>query len=64
MKIEQRECVSKDNPNKFCKLIDYCTCSISALEPDDNCGIHGHPEIKCMYCGRYIKFAWEETDAN
>jgi hypothetical protein len=31
-----------------------CSCSGSALEPDENCHIHGHPATNvCPYCGRF-----------
>ena len=38
-----------------CKKADWCICSISALEPNDNCPLHGHPwPPKCAECGKFM----------
>lgn len=30
-----------------------CSCSSVALEPDENCGVHGYPDPRrCPYCGQ------------
>jgi hypothetical protein len=32
-----------------------CCCSIQALEPDEQCPIHGHPtRFPCVECGRFL----------
>lgn len=44
-----------NNEKHVCKPLEYCMCSINALEPDENCSIHGidlHP--RCV-CGRFVK---------
>ena len=40
-----------------CKESNYCICSQFALEPNENCPIHGAGEYppRCMYCGEFIK---------
>ena len=40
-----------------CKEIPYCTCSLIADEPDENCFIHGIGPWppRCHYCGRFVK---------
>jgi hypothetical protein len=38
-----------------------CCCSITALEPDDDCPLHGYPfPPRCEICGRYMK--WPKTN--
>jgi hypothetical protein len=41
-----------------CKVIDYCICSSQALEPDENCPIHGYGiwPPRCMHCGKFMKW--------
>lgn len=40
-----------------CEYPDTCCCSISALEPDDDCPIHsfGPPIDRCKHCGRFMR---------
>jgi len=50
----------KVHPNDKCELPSGCYCSISALEPDDDCPTHGHnPHNKCQYCGKFMKLKQE-----
>lgn len=38
-----------------CKEAEYCICSTLALEPNENCPLHGHPyPPRCATCGRFI----------
>ena len=40
-----------------CREVLFCSCSLMADEPDENCSIHGinlQPP-RCHYCGRFIK---------
>jgi hypothetical protein len=40
----------------ICKPLDpYCVCSIVALEPDEQCPIHGVEYPKRCKCGRFVK---------
>lgn len=32
-----------------------CSCYTGALEPNDNCPIHGYPLERCSYCGQFMK---------
>jgi len=32
-----------------------CCCSVQALEPDEDCPIHGYPYPPRCDCGRFIK---------
>lgn len=35
----------------------YCKCSVTALEPNDKCWLHGCPLItKCPYCGSFRSY--------
>ena len=49
-----RACKSKHNDE--CKVIHYCRCSMLALEPNEDCPIHGCGPYteKCGYCGRFM----------
>lgn len=43
--------------NHICSESKYCCCSVQALEPDDQCPLHGHPwPPRCEACGRYTKW--------
>jgi hypothetical protein len=50
----------------ICAQKKYCICSIGALEPDDNCPLHGHANNppKCDTCGRFIKRTLAEGAVN
>lgn len=37
-----------------CKQERTCKCYSQALEPNDNCPIHGYPIPRCD-CGRFVK---------
>lgn len=42
--------------NHICKALDYCVCSVIALEPHEDCPIHGYPlGNRCNDCGRFMK---------
>ena len=43
--------------NHTCVESDTCTCSIVALEPNDNCPIHGCGEWppRCKICGKFLR---------
>lgn len=46
----------------ICKEIDYCTCNIEALEPNEKCPIHSGYRPwppRCYICGRFMKFEKE-----
>lgn len=40
-----------------CRRDDVCCCNSMALEPDENCPVHGHGEwpLRCVDCGRFMK---------
>lgn len=40
-----------------CYPPDYCFCDSQALEPDEECPIHGIPKPidNCMVCGRFVR---------
>ena len=40
-----------------CKEDRSCICSPTALEPDEDCPVHGYPPFprKCVVCGKYLK---------
>lgn len=52
------------NPLTKCahKEADYCVCDSQALEPNDECPIHGAGEFppRCMYCGCFMP--WPKFD--
>jgi len=41
-----------------CKRPNTCQCSLTALEPNENCPIHGIGEWppRCAICGRFMKW--------
>lgn len=43
--------------NHLCFFDMSCICYTLALEPDENCPIHGYPSYsnKCSECGRFFK---------
>lgn len=42
--------------NHKCKELKYCICSSTALEPDEDCPIHGFgPGIPRCSCGKFVK---------
>ncbi len=45
-----------------CKVSNACCCYIGALQPEDNCPMHGCGEWppRCMYCGKFIKWTTAE----
>lgn len=41
----------------FCKELDYCICGQTAIEPNEDCPVHGagtYPK-RCTICGRFLK---------
>lgn len=45
---------NKKNKHK-CKELIYCYCDLQALEPDENCPIHGFgPSIPRCSCGKFV----------
>ncbi len=49
-----------DTPPHICKPSHTCCCSIQALEPHDECPIHGYPSYprRCD-CGKFVKVKGE-----
>jgi hypothetical protein len=47
-----------------CKEIPYCSCSMIADEPDENCYIHGsgHWPPRCSICGKFLKWTSREEE--
>lgn len=45
-----------------CERPNWCRCNLDALEPNEDCPIHGCGEFppRCMYCGRFMK--WKERE--
>jgi hypothetical protein len=43
-----------------CKKANYCSCSSQALEPDEDCGVHGVPDDRCAECGKFMPKKKEE----
>jgi len=40
----------------ICKEIDYCMCYSLALEPDEQCPVHGNPwPHRCAICGKFMR---------
>lgn len=47
------------------KKSDVCTCSLLAMEPDEQCPIHGYPwPPRCAECGQYMKWQVDTLDKN
>lgn len=41
-----------------CQEQNWCSCSSTALEPDDNCPLHGYPwPPRCEICGQFMKWS-------
>ena len=41
--------------NHTCKESNSCCCSLAALEPDEDCPVHGWPwPPRCETCGRFL----------
>ena len=57
MTLEDRVAeLERQDEEHVCEEIDYCTCSIIRLEPDEYCPIHGgcrHPP-RCAECGQFM----------
>jgi hypothetical protein len=44
------------NTKHVCAESESCCCSLTALEPDEDCPIHGNPwPPTCGACGRFVK---------
>ena len=41
----------------ICRQIRYCSCMSNAVDPDEDCLIHGflRQQPRCSYCGRFLK---------
>jgi hypothetical protein len=50
----------------ICEISKTCECSTTALEPDENCPIHGlgHFPPRCCICGRFMKWGFEPYKTN
>jgi hypothetical protein len=47
---------AKGREPHVCRRCRTCTCSIQALEPDEECPAHGWPTREtCYVCGRFMK---------
>ena len=47
-----------------CQTSRTCHCYLLAMEPNEDCPVHGVPENRCELCGRFmprIDAALEET---
>lgn len=43
------------SPKPHCHGLDFCTCHLSYLEPDEDCPFHGsNTSNKCVKCGRFF----------
>ena len=39
----------------ICREIRYCSCMNNALDPSEDCVIHGdYRQSRCSYCGRFL----------
>jgi len=47
-----------------CRESDVCSCSLTALEPDERCPIHdaGIWPPRCAECGRFLPWKWRERE--
>lgn len=61
----KKELISGDRRSKEgrmktheCKTLDYCICDTQALEPREECPIHGCGEYsrRCIICGRFMPY--------
>lgn len=43
----------------ICKEDKTCCCSLTALEPDEDCPVHGWPYPSRCRCGRFVKSKWK-----
>lgn len=40
-----------------CCVQDYCHCSTTALEPNEDCPLHGYAwPPRCVICGKFMKW--------
>lgn len=54
----EKEC--KSSPDRKHHKPSSCRCSSIALEPNENCPVHGYClENKCSYCGQFISIKRE-----
>lgn len=54
------------NSPHICQESRTCQCSIQALEPNENCPIHGCGEWppRCEHCGRIMKRERDKEQGN
>lgn len=50
--------MNKKNNNHICKEDRQCSCSLLALEPDEDCPVHGVGIFppRCILCGKFISY--------
>lgn len=47
----------------ICRGSTGCICSLSALEPDEACPVHGHEwPPRCCICGRFMRWTTLPTE--
>lgn len=40
----------------ICREIKYCSCYSLAIDPSEDCIIHGiYKQPRCSYCGRFLR---------
>jgi hypothetical protein len=44
----------------ICQRPKTCRCSVTALEPNEDCPIHGHGEwpLRCEVCGKFMTWPY------
>ena len=54
-----------DGLQHYCRESDTCCCSLTALEPDEDCPIHGSGPWppRCVECGRFMPGSVREARA-
>jgi len=49
-------------PFHVCRESRTCCCSLTALEPDEDCPVHGWPyPPRCEICGQFMKRTFDAT---
>ena len=54
---EGEDCVKEH----VCHIGTSCCCYTLALEPNEDCPLHGYPELRCEECGRFMPQQKDET---
>lgn len=47
------EALDLKNKKHKCKELKFCTCDLQALEPDEDCPMHGYRRKNRCRCGRF-----------